>query len=86
VNQNVEVGQIIHTKFLLSKYPLVFMDIFGEVVRSAPSREKDEDTWQLGIRFLDMSLNDREKIISSVFQKQRVELRKKGRMADSSDE
>ena len=34
VDKPVETGQIIHSKFYLSNIPLVFLNIFGEVVRS----------------------------------------------------
>jgi c-di-GMP-binding flagellar brake protein YcgR len=76
VDKPVENGQILHTKFLLSKYPLVFMDVYGEVVRVIPMSEGDETTYHLGVQFMDLNVGDRERIISSVFQKQREEIRK----------
>jgi len=74
VDTPVESGQIVHLKFLLSKLPLVFMDVFGEVVRVTHA---DEDgLYFLGIKFLDLSVNDRERIVSLIFQKQRETIRK----------
>ncbi|MBU0769611.1 MAG: PilZ domain-containing protein, partial [Proteobacteria bacterium] len=73
----VETGQIIHSKFYISKIPLVFMDIFGEVVRSIKVDEGDKTLYSLGIKFLDISVNDQESIIASVFQKQRGVIRKR---------
>jgi hypothetical protein len=77
VDQPVESGQIIHSKFYLSKTPLVFLDIFGEVVRSTKVDECGQVMYSLGIKFLDISVNDQERIITSVFQRQRSVLRKR---------
>jgi hypothetical protein len=77
VDSPVETGQIIHSKFYLSKTPLVFMDIFGEVVRSTKVDECGKTLYSLGIKFLDISVNDQERIITSIFQRQRGVLRKR---------
>lgn len=76
VERPVESGRIIHSKFYLSKYPLVFMDIFGEVVHVTKEDKDHRTQYNLGIKFLDLSINDRERIISSVFQRQRGAIRK----------
>ena len=77
VDRPLEHGRIIHTKFYLSKSPLVYMDIFGEVIHVTQVDNKDGGThYNLGITFLDLSINDRERIISSVFQRQRGNIRK----------
>lgn len=76
VDEPVETGQIIHSKFYLSKIPLVFMDIFGEVVRVTTIEETGKILYSLGIKFLDLSVNDQERIIASVFQNQRGAIRK----------
>ena len=76
VDRSVEYGRIIHTNFCLSKFPLVYMDIFGEVVHVARVDSEGQPYYNLGIKFLDLSINDRERIISSVFERQRGEIRK----------
>lgn len=76
VNRSVEYGQVIHTKFYLSKFPLVYMDIFGEVVHVAQVDKDGRTHYKLGIKFLDLSINDRESIISSVFQRHRGDIRR----------
>lgn len=76
VNRSVEYGRVIHIKFYLSKFPLIYMDIFGEVVHVAQVDEDGRTHYKLGIKFLDLSINDRERIISSVFQRQRGDIRK----------
>lgn len=79
VDRPVGTGQIIHSKFYLSKTPLVFVDVFGEVVHETQVDECGKTLYSLGIKFLDISVNDRERIIASVFQRQRGVLRlKKG--------
>jgi hypothetical protein len=77
VDSPLETGQIIHTKFYLSKIPLVYMEIFGEVVHSIKVKEGGKTQYSLGIKFLDLSVNDQERIIASVFQRQRKVLRKR---------
>jgi c-di-GMP-binding flagellar brake protein YcgR len=57
--------------------PIVFLDVFGEVVRSSEISECDKNVYSLGIRFLDLSVNDQEKIIAMVFKRQRGDLRKR---------
>ena len=76
VDKPLETGQIIHSKFYLSKIPLVFMDIFGEVVHSTTVDECGKTLYSLGVKFLDISVNEQERIIASIFQRQRGVLRK----------
>ncbi|MBW2616532.1 MAG: PilZ domain-containing protein [Deltaproteobacteria bacterium] len=75
----VEPGQIIHTNLVLSKFPPIFMDVFGEVIRAEPLNEDGKTVYQLGIKFLDLDINDREKIIACVFQRQRKAIRRGNR-------
>jgi hypothetical protein len=77
VDEAVEPGQFIQAKFLLSKYPLSFMDILGEVIHVIPVDEKEQTLYHLGVKFINLSTNERERIIACVFQKQREILRKR---------
>ena len=76
VDKPVQIGQIIHTNFVLSRHPLVFINVFGEVVQVTPMDEGNGTIYALGIEFLDLNPNDRERIISCVFQRQREIIRK----------
>jgi hypothetical protein len=76
VDRLVEPGEIIHANFILSRFPLIVMDVFGEVVRVTPVEMEGNTACQLGIRFLDLDPSDREKIIACVFQRQRKAIRK----------
>ena len=76
VDKPIETGRIIHAKFFLTISPFLFMDVFGEVVRVIRSEEKDEESYQLGIEFLNLNESDRDRIITAVFQHQRQTIRK----------
>ena len=77
VDQPIEPGQIIHSKIYLSRIPVVFLEVFGEVVRSSIVDEYGKKFYSLGIKFMDLSLNDQERIIATVFKSQRGVLRKR---------
>ncbi|MBU0986952.1 MAG: PilZ domain-containing protein [Proteobacteria bacterium] len=77
VDRPVESEQIIHAKFLISKFPLVILDTFGEIIRISEVEKNNQTLYLLGIRFIELSEFDRERIISYVFQKQRETIRKK---------
>ena len=73
----LEPGEIIHTNFVLSRFPLVFIDVFGEIVRVTPVDEDGKTSYHVGTKFLDLNINNRERIIACVFQRQREAIRKK---------
>jgi len=77
IDHPVDLGQIVQASLFLSRMPLVFMDLFGEVIRVEPVTQGGRTFYHTGIRFLDIDINDREKIISCVFQSQREAIRKK---------
>ena len=81
VDQPVETGQIIHSKIYLSRIPIVFLEVFGEVVRLSKINECGKNLYSLGVRFLDLSVNDQERIIAMVFKSQRGDLRKRKKEA-----
>jgi len=76
VDKSVECGQIIHVNFILARLPLVYLDVFGEIVRVTPVDENDQGPYRLGVKFLELNTNARDRIISCVFQKQRENIRK----------
>ena len=77
VEEPVELGQIIQAHFVLSRIPLVFIDAFGEVLRVKSLDENGIVIYNLGIEFLDLKPNDRERIIACVFQRQRKSIRER---------
>lgn len=83
VDTPVEPGKIIHSKFLLSQFPFIFMDLFGEVIREKEFKKDGATLYLVGIKFLDLNNTDREKIIAFVFQKQREAIRKSKSVAEN---
>ena len=71
-----ERGQIIHMNFVLSRCPLVFIGVFGEVINVAPMDKDGKTAYSLGMKFLNLKLKDSESIIACVFQRQREIIRK----------
>lgn len=76
VDKLVECGQIIHANFILARLPLVYLDAFGEIVRVIPVDENEQGLYKIGVKFLELNTNAKERIISCVFQKQRENIRK----------
>jgi len=81
VDTPVECGKIVRTKFLLSQFPFVFMDLSGEVIREKEFNQDGTTLYRIGVQFLDLNSNDREKIIAFVFQKQREDIRRSKNVA-----
>jgi len=77
VDKPVEEGQIIHTKFVLSRRPLVFLNAFGEIVQVTKMDDNGKTPYRLGVEFLDLNPMDRERIIACVFQRQRETIRQR---------
>ena len=77
IDRPVETGKIMHAKILLSKFPFVFIDVFGEILWVEPVEEGAQALYYLGIKFFDLSPDHRERIISSVFQREREAIRNK---------
>ena len=70
-------GQIIHAHFVLSKAPLVYLDVFGQILWVTPTEDNEGEAFNLGIEFLDLKPADQERIIACVFQRQRKSLRQR---------
>ncbi len=84
INQPANPGDILNGKFMLSRNPLLFIDVFGEIIWVEPTVEEGKEVYQIGVRFLDLQLGIKEKIISCIFQKQREDIRKmKGQLIDA---
>jgi len=77
VLEPAEPGQIIHAHFVLSRIPLVYLDVFGEILWVTPSEDKGRKVFNLGIEFLDLKPADQERIIACVFQRERKSLRER---------
>ncbi len=57
VHKPLETGKIIHTNFVLSRFPTVYIRVFGEIVRVSPvNDENGRAIYNLGTKFLGLSL------------------------------
>ncbi|MFW6147865.1 MAG: PilZ domain-containing protein [Thermodesulfobacteriota bacterium] len=77
VEREMQPGQIIHANFILSKFPLVALDVFAEAVRVTSVKTAEKQSYKIGFRFLNLSERDREKVIACVFRKQRESIRER---------
>ncbi|MBU3949784.1 MAG: PilZ domain-containing protein [Proteobacteria bacterium] len=68
-------GQIVHVNIDLCKLPPVYIDAYGEIVRTTGIYEDNIPMYNLGIKFIDLDEKDREKIVAYIFSKQREDLR-----------
>jgi hypothetical protein len=75
VDSPVDVGELVHIQLVLSRMPKMVVDVYGEVVRVDAPSEARSGFFYLGIKFSDLDINTREKIISSVFKQQRRHIR-----------
>lgn len=76
VDRPVEAGQVIHTDFVLSRFPYVRLSLFGRIVQAIPLQEGDNAIYDLGVKFLDIDDTARDQIIARIFQIQRETIRK----------
>jgi hypothetical protein len=72
----LEPGQILKAKFMISRFPVIPLVLFGRVVRMIPVKEDGKQRYQVVIRFIDLDEEDRDKIIAYTFQVQRDAIRK----------
>lgn len=76
VDRPVEAGQVIHTDFVLSRFPYIRLSLFGRIVQATPLQEGDNAIYDLGVKFLDIDDTARDQIIARIFQIQRETIRK----------
>ncbi len=81
VDSPVDVGELVHIQLVLSRMPMMMVDVYGEVVRVDTPSGGGTGFFYLGIKFSDLDISTREKIISSIFQQQRKLIRNR----DQSD-
>lgn len=76
LNEEVEVGQFLKMVIRLPEFPSGTFEVLGEVVRREKRQnENGSDSWHLGVRFLDMSEEQREILIRYTFSQHRKQIR-----------
>ena len=77
--------QTIQANIILSRLPLISLDVIGEVVQVMPATKDDKRMYHIGIRFLDLNAIDKEKIIKCVFQNERAAIRERKRQEKAAE-
>jgi hypothetical protein len=77
VDSPVSVGEYVHIQLVLSRHPLMHIDVYGQVVRVDTPSGGGGGFYYLGIKFSDLDVTTREMIIASIFKHQRQVLRSK---------
>ena len=77
------VGELMGATLLLSRFPLVRVQVLAKVIHVKPRTLGGEALYDVGVQFLHLDDEDRERIIACVFQRQRQVLRRmKGKETD----
>ncbi|CAD7773061.1 hypothetical protein BLFGPEAP_00879 [Candidatus Methanoperedenaceae archaeon GB50] len=72
--KSLPMDTLIFANFILSKFPFIYIELLGKVVRCEAIKKGE---YSVAIDFVDISHEDRGKIIKYIFQKQRRTLREK---------
>lgn len=73
--KKVEPGKVLDTKFRISRYPVVLLQVFGKVVRVQSTDRNGRPLYEIALEFLDLDEDYKEWIISYIFQIQRETIR-----------
>ena len=81
----LEPGQILKARFMISRFPVIPLVLFGRVVRVTPVQEDGKQRYHVVVRFIDLDEEDREKVIAYTFQAQRDAIRKEKKEKKSNN-
>ena len=74
---SLEVGQLLELHFAVSRYPLIKINVCGEVVRISPLGENPDSASEVAVEFTDIGEQASENIMAYAFRVQREVLRSK---------
>jgi len=75
VSTAVEVGLLLDISLFIPDFPLGVFNVQGEVIRVEPKQGDNSGLYEIGIKFLNMSDEERERLISYTFRQQRRTIR-----------
>ena len=75
VSTSVDVGLLLDISLFIPNFPLGVFNVQGEVIRVKPKRGDNSGLYEIGIKFLDMSDEERERLIAYTFRQQRRTIR-----------
>ncbi|MBW1697431.1 MAG: PilZ domain-containing protein [Deltaproteobacteria bacterium] len=75
VGRAVEVGQLLDISLNIPTFPMGVFKTQGEIIRVTPHADGHEDLFEVGIRFLNLTDDERERLIGYIFSQQRRNIR-----------
>ncbi len=75
VSTSVDVGLLLDISLFIPNFPLGVFNVQGEVIRVEPKRGDNSGLFEIGIKFLNMSDEERERLIAFTFHQQRQTIR-----------
>ena len=75
VSSSVDVGLLLDISLFIPNFPLGVFNIQGEVIRVEPKRGDNSGLYEIGIKFLNISDEERERLIAYTFRQQRRTIR-----------
>ncbi len=75
VSSPVEVGLLLDITLFISDFPFGMFNVQGEVIRVEPKRGDETGYHEIGIKFLNLSDKERERLIAYTFRQQRRTIR-----------
>lgn len=73
------VGQLLQIAIRFPGFPLGLFKVLGEVVRIEPASEKEDVVYHAGVRFLEMTDAERDRLVAYTFMQQRRTIRESKR-------
>ena len=73
--RSVDVGQLLEVWLSIPDFPMGGFQTHGEVIRVTPLKESESGLFEVGIKFLNIQEEDRERLISFTFRQQRRNIR-----------
>ena len=70
------VGQLLQVTIRFPGFPLGLFKVLGEVVRVEPASEEKAEVYHTGVRFLEMTDAERDRLVAYTFMQQRRTIRK----------
>jgi hypothetical protein len=75
VTESIEVGQLLDVSISMPDFTMGKLMAQGEVIRVLPIHDSDTELFEVGIRFLNLTEEEREKIVAYTFRQQREHIR-----------
>jgi len=77
VSAPVEIGQLLQISMSTMGLPAGLFDLHGKVVRITPMDENEKESFRIGVEFIDISEEERDRLIEYSFSRQRKLIRQR---------